>query len=92
MFLQLPDKVLWPVSNSQCPAQIFSAGGLGVLLSYIVYILLKVTINKYSMRKTYIHPDTCELEAGYLLALAQSLTEGEGSLEGFDNDFTEIEW
>ena len=44
------------------------------------------------MRKTYIHPDTCELEAGYLLALAQSLTESEGSLEGFDNDFTEIEW
>ena len=92
MFLQLPDKVLYHVSNAQCHAQFFFCRGLGVLLSYIVYILLKVTINIYSMRKTYIHPDTCELEAGYLLALAQSLTEGEGSLEGFDNAFTEIEW
>ncbi len=44
------------------------------------------------MRKTYIHPDTCELEAGYLTVLAQSLTEGNGSLEDFENDFTEIQW
>lgn len=92
MFLLLPDKVLWPVSNTQCSALNFLSEVLGVLFFLVVYILLTITIKVYSMRKTYIHPDTCELEAGYLLALAQSLTEGEGSLEGFDNDFTEIEW
>ena len=44
------------------------------------------------MRKTYIHPEACEFEAGYLFALAASPNESEGSLEGFENDFTDIQW
>ena len=44
------------------------------------------------MRKPYIHPESCELEVRYLYALADSLSEGEGSLEGFDNEFPEIVW
>ena len=44
------------------------------------------------MRKNYIQPDALELEAGYLLALAQSITETDGTLEGFDGELTDIQW
>lgn len=44
------------------------------------------------MRIHYIQPEACELEAGYLFALAASPTESEGSLEGFDAEFTDIQW
>ena len=44
------------------------------------------------MRKNYIRPDAFELEAGCLFALAASPAESEGSLEGFDNEFVDIQW
>ena len=44
------------------------------------------------MRIHYIQPEACEFEAGYLFALAASPNESEGSLEGFDNEFPEIQW
>ena len=56
-----------------------------------IYIIVD-HINKTIMRINYIQPDACELEARYLNVLAQSPTESEGSLEGFDNELTVIEW
>ncbi len=44
------------------------------------------------MRIHYIQPEACEIEAGYLFALAASPAESEGSLEGFEKEFTDIQW
>lgn len=44
------------------------------------------------MRIDYIQPDACEIEAWCLDLLAQSPTETDGSLEGFNNEFPSIEW
>lgn len=63
---------------------------MGVLLRKVVYSVDH--INNTTMRIDYIQPDACEIEAWCLDLLAQSPTETDGSLEGFNNEFPSIEW
>ena len=60
-----------------------------MFFAYVVYCYIN---NYITMRIHYIQPEACEIEAGYLFALAASPAESEGSLEGFDNEFPEIQW